>query len=177
MLDAFKNMTGGKGKLVQKQTDELETADCHRARGAQRHQRDADRADHAQREADAARQDARAGHREGDRASPTRLDEIAKRLDRARRSHQGARGGRQAHPGAEGVRASRRSRRRRRRSGPDGELQKHREAVQHLSSQALGTQATLDTLKKERADARGAARPAARGRRRSEAVARPGRAR
>src|SRR5438552_10199185 len=24
MLDAFKNMTGGKGKLVQKQTDELE---------------------------------------------------------------------------------------------------------------------------------------------------------
>src|SRR5207237_9689609 len=34
--------------------------------------------------------------------------------------------------------------------GPDGELQKHREAVQHLSSQALGTQATLDTLKKER---------------------------
>jgi UPF0042 nucleotide-binding protein len=35
--------------------------------------------------------------------------------------------------------------------GPDGELQKHREAVQHLSSQALQTQATLDTLKKERA--------------------------
>jgi len=35
--------------------------------------------------------------------------------------------------------------------GPDGELQKHREAVQHLSSQALQTQASLDTLKKERA--------------------------
>src|SRR4029453_14164765 len=35
--------------------------------------------------------------------------------------------------------------------GPDGELQKHREAVQHLSSQALGTQAMLETLKKERA--------------------------
>ena len=35
--------------------------------------------------------------------------------------------------------------------GPDGELQRHREAVQHLSSQALQTQATLDTLKKERA--------------------------
>ena len=34
--------------------------------------------------------------------------------------------------------------------GPDGELQKHREAVQHLSSQALQTQATLETLKKER---------------------------
>src|SRR5439155_6520605 len=35
--------------------------------------------------------------------------------------------------------------------GPDGELQKHREAVQQLSSQALQTQASLDTLKKERA--------------------------
>ncbi|MFI5302786.1 MAG: hypothetical protein ACHREM_32250, partial [Polyangiales bacterium] len=34
--------------------------------------------------------------------------------------------------------------------GPDGELQKHREAVQHLSSQALQTQASVDTLKKER---------------------------
>ena len=35
--------------------------------------------------------------------------------------------------------------------GPDGELRKHREAVQQVSSQALQTQATLDTLKKERA--------------------------
>jgi len=35
--------------------------------------------------------------------------------------------------------------------GPDGELRKHREAVQQLSSQALQTQATVDTLKKERA--------------------------
>ena len=35
--------------------------------------------------------------------------------------------------------------------GPDGELRKHREAVQQLSSQALQTQATLDTLKKEQA--------------------------
>jgi chromosome segregation ATPase len=34
--------------------------------------------------------------------------------------------------------------------GPDGELSKHREAVQHLASQALQTQAILDTLKKER---------------------------
>src|SRR5262245_17040596 len=35
--------------------------------------------------------------------------------------------------------------------GPDGDLQKHREAVQELSSQALGTQATLETLKTESA--------------------------
>src|SRR5580698_1010118 len=35
--------------------------------------------------------------------------------------------------------------------GPDGELQKHREAVQQLSSQALQTHASIETLKKERA--------------------------
>jgi chromosome segregation ATPase len=35
--------------------------------------------------------------------------------------------------------------------GPNGELHKHREAVQHLSSQALQTRAVLDTLKKEQA--------------------------
>ena len=35
-------------------------------------------------------------------------------------------------------------------AGPDGELHKYREAVQQLSSQALQTQATLETLKKER---------------------------
>ncbi len=33
--------------------------------------------------------------------------------------------------------------------GPHGELAKHREAVQHLASQALHTQAIFDTLKKE----------------------------
>ena len=35
--------------------------------------------------------------------------------------------------------------------GPEGDLQKHREAMKQLSSQALETQASLDTLKKERA--------------------------
>src|SRR5947207_590653 len=35
-------------------------------------------------------------------------------------------------------------------AGPDGELHKYREAIQQLSSQALQTQATLETLKKER---------------------------
>ncbi len=34
--------------------------------------------------------------------------------------------------------------------GPEGDLQKHREAVKQLSSQTLETQASLDTLKKER---------------------------
>ena len=34
--------------------------------------------------------------------------------------------------------------------GPEGDLQKHREAINQLSSQALETQASLDTLKKER---------------------------
>ena len=53
--------------------------------------------------------------------------------------------------------------------GPDGELQKHREAVQNLSSQALQTHATLDTLKKERAVLDELARPPARRRNRSQA--------
>src|SRR6185503_15212641 len=47
--------------------------------------------------------------------------------------------------------------------GPDGELHKHREAVQRLSSQALQTQAVLDTLNKERSaleDLRGQLRAA-----------------
>jgi chromosome segregation ATPase len=35
--------------------------------------------------------------------------------------------------------------------GPEGDLQKHRDAVKQLSSQTLETQASLDTLKKERA--------------------------
>ena len=35
--------------------------------------------------------------------------------------------------------------------GPEGDLQKHREAVNQLSSQTLETRASLDTLKKERA--------------------------
>ena len=34
---------------------------------------------------------------------------------------------------------------------PDGELQKHRHAVQQLSAQALQTNANLDTLRKEQA--------------------------
>ncbi len=36
-------------------------------------------------------------------------------------------------------------------TAPDGELQKHRQQVQQLSSQALDTQASVDALKRERA--------------------------
>lgn len=36
-------------------------------------------------------------------------------------------------------------------TAPDGELQKHRQSMQQLSSQALETQASIDALKKERA--------------------------
>ena len=36
-------------------------------------------------------------------------------------------------------------------TAPDGDLQKHRLAVNQLASQALETQATVDTLRKERA--------------------------
>ena len=150
MLDAFKSMTGGKSKLVQKQTDELELLISTAREERSAHQRHADRADHPQRQAGAAREDARAGLREGRPASPTRLDEIAKRLtaldDRTKELASSTSGSRRLKDSAKQAEQTTQKA-----LGPDGELQKHREAVQHLSSQALGTQATLDTLKKERA--------------------------
>ena len=165
-------MTGGKGKLVQKQTDELELLIA-----TAREERSAISAmlttlTSAQREADAARQDARAGRPRRRRASPTRLDEIAKRLDGARRSHEGARGGRQAHPGAEG---------RRQAGGADdaeGDRPRRRAAEASRSGAApvvAGAPDAGDARHAEEGarDARGAARPAAQGGRRSEAVARP----
>ena len=45
-------------------------------------------------------------------------------------------------------------------TAPDGELQKHRLAVNQLASQALENQATIETLRKEQLVVRGSARPA-----------------
>ena len=43
-------------------------------------------------------------------------------------------------------------------TAPDGELQKHRLAVNQLASQALENQATIETLRKEKQRVRGSAR-------------------
>src|SRR6185436_8952727 len=149
MLDAFKSMAGGKGKLVQQQTDELEMliATAREERSALSAMLTA----LTTRSAKLAPL-GKSLEQVSDTAAmiTDRLDEIAKRLstldDRTRQLeeidrriqalNQSARQAEQTTAKA---------------LGPDGELQKHREAVQHLSSQALGTQATLETLKKERA--------------------------
>src|SRR6266850_1299570 len=149
MLDAFKNMTGGKGKLVQKQTDELE----HLIATA-REERSAISAMLTSLTTRSAKLTplSKSLEQVTERATSVtaRLDEIANRLtaldDHARQLEE-------LDKRIQGLKESARQAQQttQKALGPDGELQKHREAVQHLSSQALGTQATLETLKKERA--------------------------
>src|SRR4029453_12100844 len=118
MLEAFKNMTGGKGKLVQQQSDELDTLITT-----------------AREERSALSAMLTALTARSAKLAPLgkTLEEVDKRIQALKES------ARQAEQTTQKA------------LGPDGELQKHREAVQHLSSQALGTQAMLETLKKERA--------------------------
>jgi len=80
MCDAFKHFSGGKGKLVQKQTDELETliATAREERGAISAM--LTRAHDAQREAHTARPNRSSRSPRRRPASTARLDEIAKRL-------------------------------------------------------------------------------------------------
>jgi DNA repair exonuclease SbcCD ATPase subunit len=150
MLDAFKNITGGnKGKTVQKQTDELEMLIS-----TAREERSAISAMLTALTTRSAKLAPLGKSLEvvAEKATTvtTRLDEITKRLsaldDRAK----------ELEEIDQRILALKESARQAEQTtqkaiGPDGELQKHREAVQHLSSQALGTQATLETLKKERA--------------------------
>ncbi|MBI4486401.1 MAG: hypothetical protein HY655_10355, partial [Acidobacteria bacterium] len=148
MLDAFKNMTGGKGKLVQKQTGELEALIA-----VAREERSAISAMLTALTTRSAKLAPLGKSLEQVTEKATtvtaRLDEIAKRLTSLddhtkelgeidKRIHALKDAARQAEQTTQKA------------IGPDGELQKHREAVQHLSSQALQTQASLDTLKKER---------------------------
>src|SRR4051812_7316717 len=149
MLDAFKSMTGGKNKLAQKQTDELELLIS-----TAREERSAISAMLTALTTRSAKLMplGKTLEQVSEKAAgvTTRLDEITKRLaaldDRTRELTEldnRIQGLKEAAKQAEQTTQKA--------LGPDGELQKHREAVQHLSSQALGTQATLETLKKERA--------------------------
>jgi len=79
----------------------------------------------------------------------TRLDDRTREIEEVDKRIQKHEGGCQAG-GADDAEGGR----------PDGRLRKHREAVQQLSSQAMQTQASLETLKKERAGARGSPRTA-----------------
>src|SRR3954464_11973896 len=150
MLDAFKQMAGGgKGKLAQQQTDELELLIA-----TAREERSAISAMLTALTTRSAKLTplGKSLEQVSEKASgvTAKLDEIAERLvaldDRTKELESIDKrivslkdAARQAEQTTQKA------------LGPDGELQKHREAVQHLSSQALGTQATLDTLKKERA--------------------------
>src|SRR3989442_1367103 len=146
MLDAFKTLTGGK-KLVQQQATELETliATAREERSAisamltaltTRTQKltplgkSIDQVTEKAASIDA--QLAEIVKRFTAIDDRTReLDAIDKRIDALKEATK------QAEQTAQKV------------IGPDGELQKHRQAVQQLSSQALQTQASFDTLKKE----------------------------
>src|SRR5438132_12495749 len=147
MLDAFKSLTGG-NKLVQQQTTELETliATAREERSAisamltaltTRSQKLTPLSKSLEQVAEKAAgidgQLAELAKRLTVLDDRTReLDAFDKRIDALKESTK------QAELTAHKV------------IGPDGELQKHRQSVQQLSSQALQTQASLDTLKKER---------------------------
>src|SRR5262245_37737211 len=160
MLDAFRNITGnGKGKEAQKQTDELPALIAS-----------------AREERSALSAMLNAVTTRGSKLSPLskeleqvteratsvtgKLDDIAKRLqsldNRTSELEQVDKRIQDLKDQAKQAEATTQKA-----IGPDGELHKHREAVQHLTSQALQTQAVLDTLKKERnalEDLRGALR-------------------
>src|ERR1051326_2966222 len=149
MLDAFKNITGNKGKLVQQQSDELEQLIA-----TAREERSAISAMLTSLSTRSAKLTplGKSLEQVSEKASSVTamLDEITRRLtaldERTRELEE-------IDGRIEALKASAKEAEQttQKALGPDGELQKHREAVQHLSSQALGTQATLDTLRKERA--------------------------
>ena len=161
MLDALRNITAGKGKLVQQQRVELE-----RLIASAREERSATSVMLTQLATRSAKLAplAKSLEQVADKATglTTRLDEIGNRLtaldDRTRevetidkRIQALKDAARQAEQTTQNA------------VGPDGELRKHREAVQQLSSQALQTQVSFDTLKKEHAaleDLRGTLRDA-----------------
>src|SRR5438067_9692331 len=148
MLDAFKNMTGGTGKQAQKQTEELELliASAKEERGALSAMLTALTARTAK-----LTPMTKSLEQVTDTAASitTRLDDIAARLATLDdRTKELAEVDKRIQALQEAARQAEQTTQKA--IGPDGELQKHREAVQHLSSQALQTQATIDTLKKER---------------------------
>ena len=161
MLDAFKNITGGKSKLVQKQTDELELliATAREERGALS----------AMLTSLAARSAkltplGKTLEQVTDRATSVaeQLDGIEKRfttLDDRRRELEDIDKRIQSLKDS----AKQAEQTTQKALGPDGELQKHREAVQHLSSQALGTQARNGDAQEGASGPRRAARTAPEG--------------
>src|SRR5712691_7662955 len=148
MLDAFRNITSNKGKLVQKQTDELELliASAREERGAISTMLTALTTRSAK-----LMPLSKSLEQVGEKAMgvSTRLDEIASRLNALDdRTHEIEEVDKRIQALKDAANQAEETTQKA--VGPEGELRKHREAVQQLSSQALQTQASLDTLKKER---------------------------
>ena len=175
MLDAFKNMTGGKGKLVQKQTDELELLIA-----TAREERSAISAMLTSLTARSAKLTplGKTLEQVSEKATAItgRLDEIGKRLtaldDRTK----------ELEEVEKRIQALKESARQAEQTTAEGARPRRRAAEAPRSGAAPvvagARHAGHARHAEERArDARGAARAAAEGRRRSEAVARPGRRR
>ena len=149
MLDALKNLTGGKNKLVQKQTDELELllASAREERAAISAMLTTLTA-RSQKLAPLSRTLEQTTERVT--GVTERLDDIAARLaqidDRAKALEEV-----DVRIQALKTAADQAEQTTHKALGPDGELQQLREALHQLSSQALSTYATVETLKKERA--------------------------
>lgn len=145
MLDAFRSMTSGRSKLVQKQTDELQLLIT-----SAREERSALGTMLTTLTARSAKLTPLGKTleqvMEKATGAATKLDEITKTIstldDRAKELEQVDKRIQALNDAARQAELTTQKA-----IGPDGELQKHREAVQYLSSQALQTQATLDTLK------------------------------
>src|SRR5262245_36751090 len=149
MLDAFKTITGTKGKLAQKQTDELEMLIA-----TAREERSAISAMLTALTTRSAKLTplGKSLEQVSEKAGgvTARLDEIVTRLEALDERT------RELDTIEDRIRALKESAHQAEQTtqmalGPDGELQKHREAMENLSSQALTTQAALETLKNERA--------------------------
>jgi len=150
MLDVFKNIAGGgKSKIVQQQCDELE-----RLLAATREERAASSAMLTALTTGTAKLKplSKSVEQVAEKAigMTAKLEEITTRLtaldDRSREIAHIDKGLKAATEAAKlAEQAVQKA------IGRDGELTKHREAIQQLSSQALQTQASLDTLKKEHA--------------------------
>jgi chromosome segregation ATPase len=149
MLDAFKSLTGGNGKGLQKATTDLELLIS-----TAREERSAISAMMTALTTRSAKL-APLGKQleqvtEKATSVTTRLDDLSKRLDALDdRAKELEEVDRRIQALKEAARQAELTTQKA--IGPDGELQKHREAVQHLSSQALATQTSLETLKRERA--------------------------
>src|SRR5260221_5067986 len=149
MLDAFKTMTGGKSKLVQKQTDELEMliSTAREERSAISAMLTALTARSTKLTPLGKTLEQVAEKTAGVTA---RLDEIAHRLssldDRTKELSE-------LDIRIESLRESAQQAEQTTRQalGPDGELQRHRAALEQLSSQVLETQTTVQALQQDRA--------------------------